>query len=252
MPLLARRTALLGLFLLVPGVAWAGQVKGHLAGAEKLLNPVWNEARSNPHRFTWREPSPTVRGDFRSLSGYAPKEVCIAALGAGVAPAPTAPMLVTVGGGRTTPVTLVVAPGTRLRFENHDTFPHKLYAVGQPGFAAAPIPMAGAREWTVPGPGTYELRDESTPSVRGWIVVDPRLAAVAYPNRDGAFTFAALAAGDYVVQAYFAGKPVGAPRPVSVGATGEQELKEPLVVAEAKDDKARDDKPKDDKSGGKR
>ena len=56
-------------------------VKGKLAGAAKLMNPVWNEAKDpNLHRFTFREPSATVPSDVRALTGFLPKELCIAAL----------------------------------------------------------------------------------------------------------------------------------------------------------------------------
>jgi hypothetical protein len=112
--------------------------------------------------------------------------------------------------------------------------------------------MAGSREWTVPGPGKYEIRDQAAPSVRSWIVVDPKLAAVAYPTREGTFTFGALAPGEYTLQAYFAGAPVGAPRAVTVGA-GDVEVREPLVVGTSKDEKSKDEKSKDEpKPGGKR
>ena len=104
----------------------ARRSKGKLVGLEKLMNPVWQEAKDvGSHRFSWREPSPTVRAEFRNLFAYAPKEVCVAALASSAQQPPALPLLITVGGGRTTPVTVVVAPGTRLHFENRDPFPHR-------------------------------------------------------------------------------------------------------------------------------
>jgi plastocyanin len=230
-----RKLALGVMIAAVPSVAFAAQVKGRIVGADKLMNAVWNEAKEvAAHRFTWREPSPTVRAEFRNLFAFAPKEVCIAAVASAEQKAASVPLLVTVGGGRTTPVTLVVAPGTRLHFENHDPFPHKLYAVGQTTFPAAEQASMAARDWTAPGPGKYEIRDELSPSVRSWVVVDPNVAAVTFPARDGSFVFGDLPPGEYTVKAFFEGAPVGTPKPLVVG-NGNMDMKEPLPVAQAAD-----------------
>jgi hypothetical protein len=182
------------------------------------MNPVWAEAKeTSSHRFSWREPSPTVKAEFRNLSGYAPKEVCVAALASSPQAPPALPLLITVGGGRTTPVTVVVAPGTRLHFENRDPFPHRLYAVGQSSFPPGDMVAMAARDWTAPGPGKYELRDELSPSVRSWVVVEPHTATVAYPTPQGVFSFSQLAPGEYTLKAYFVGAPVGVPKAVTVG-----------------------------------
>ena len=100
---------------------------------------------------------------------------------------PALPLLITVGGGRTTPVTVVVAPGTRLHFENRDPFPHKLFGVGQSTFPPGEMVAMASRDWTAPGPGKYEIRDELSPSVRSWVVVEPNVAAIAYPSTQGIF-----------------------------------------------------------------
>ncbi len=110
-----RRVGIALMLLALPGAAIAASIKGRVTGTQKLMNPVWNEAKeANAHRYTFREPSPTVRPDARNLSGYAPKELCIAALGEKGAPL-KAPYRVTISGGRTTPVTLVVAEGQPVR-----------------------------------------------------------------------------------------------------------------------------------------
>jgi hypothetical protein len=199
-------------------VAFAGQVKGKLFGLEKLLNPVWQEARDvGSHRFSWREPSPTVRAEFRNLFAYAPKEVCIAALASSAQQPPSLPLLITVGGGRTTPVTVVVAPGTRLHFENRDPFVHKLYGVGQSTFPPSETAALNARDWTAPGPGRYEIRDELSPSVRSWVIVDTNVAAIAYPTTQGMFLIPQLANGEYTLKVFFAGSPVGTPKTFVLG-----------------------------------
>jgi hypothetical protein len=213
-----RKLAVLVLAAITPGLAYAGQVKGKLLGLEKLVNPVWNEARDvGSHRFSWREPSPTVRSEFRNLYAYAPKEVCVAALANSPQSPPALPVLITIGGGRTTPVTVVVAPGTRLHFENRDPFPHKLFGVGQSTFPPGETGSLKSRDWTAPGPGKYEIRDELSPSVRTWVVVDPNVAAVTYPSQQGVFVIPALPPGEYTLRAYFAGAPIGAPKTFQLG-----------------------------------
>jgi hypothetical protein len=168
------------------------------------------------HRFSWREPSPTVRAEFRNLFAYAPKEVCVAAIAQTAQQPPSMPLLITVGGGRTTPVTVVVAPGTRLHFENRDPFPHRLYGVNQTTFPAGEMGQGAARDWTAPGPGKYEVRDELAPSIRTWVIVEPNVAAIAYPSVQGAFSIPQLAPGEYTMKAFFAGNPVGTPKSVAV------------------------------------
>jgi hypothetical protein len=202
----------------IPTVAMGAQVRGKLNGLEKLMNPVWAETKDvSSHRFSWREPSPTVRAEFRSLFAHAPKEVCVAAVGAVAQQPPALPLLITVGGGRTTPVTVVVAPGTRLHFENRDPFAHRLYGVGQSTFPAGDMVAMAARDWTAPGPGKYEIRDELSPSVRSWVVVEPNVAAISYPSSAGMFLIPQLAPGEYTLRAYFNGAPVGTPRSFVLG-----------------------------------
>jgi hypothetical protein len=219
----------------LPALALGGQVKGKLTGLDKLLNPVWQEAKDvGSHRFSWREPSPTVRAEFRNLFAYAPKEVCVAALAASPQPPPALPLLITVGGGRTTPVTVVVAPGTRLHFENRDPFPHRIYGVGQTTFPPGEMAAMAARDWTAPGPGRYEIRDELSPSVRSWVVVEPNVAAIAYPTAQGAFIIPQLTPGEYTVKAFFSGSSVGTPRTFLLGAVADVTI--PISEATAKVD----------------
>jgi hypothetical protein len=215
----------------------AGPVKGRIAGQEKLIPDVYVEAaKPDAHRFTWREPSPTVRAEFRQLSGNPSRDLCIAALGSNNAPAHE-PILVRVTGGHTIPTTIVVSPGTRLSFENRDPFPHRLYVVGNAVWKAENQETTRRREWSAPpGAGRFEFRDELFPSVRTYVVVEPQVIDIAYPGRDGAFGMN-LPGGDFVLKAYFGGKQVG--RAVNIG-TKERatlDLKEPLNVGETPDGK---------------
>jgi hypothetical protein len=226
--------AVLALFvtLTLAGVAVAGPVKGRITGQEKLIPDVYVEAsKPESHRFAWREPSPTVKSEFRTLSANPSREICIAATEAANAPAHE-PILLKITGGRTIPATIVVSPGTRLSFENRDPFPHRLYQVGSTVWKAETINPGSRREWSATGGGRMEFRDELFPTVRTYVVVDPQVVEIAYPGRDGAFAMN-LAPGDYVLKAFFAGKPVG--KPVSVTVKGAQlvDLRDPFNVAVA-------------------
>ena len=235
-PCVLRRLTIAASLLVLPGLALGAQVKGKLLGLEKLMNPVWNEAKeTGSHRFSWREPSPTVRAEFRNLFAYAPKEVCVAAVGTSPQAPPGLPLLITVGGGRTTPVTVVVVPGTRLRFENRDPFPHRIYAVGQSTFPPGDMAAMSGRDWLAPAPGKYEIRDELSPSIRSYIVVEPNVAAISYPNQQGQFSFPqSLPPGEYTLRAFFSGAPVGVPKTVTLAAAN---LEVSLAVAEGNDKK---------------
>lgn len=210
-------------------------VKGKTVGGGKLLNPGWNEARDPKlHRFTFREPSVSVRSDVHLLTAFLPKELCVAALVDGGGKALKAPLRVVIAGGRTSPVTLVVAPTQQIQFENQDPFAHKLYVVGadSKGFAATETAPAKSRTWTPPGPGKYEIRDELAPSVRSWIVVEPHVVSIGYPDRKGDFQID-LDPGPYKLRGYFNGEPVGAELPITIAPLPvEQPLKLPLAVGE--------------------
>jgi hypothetical protein len=227
--------------LALPSSADAARVKGRFEGFRALQNPVWAEAKDpKNHGYSFREPVPTVRAEFRRPFPHIPKELCIAALAAGPQKAQP-PVLIRIGGGRTTPVTLVVTPGTRLTFQNTDPFKHKLFGVGIKTFAASDTGPGATRDWSVPGAGVFEIRDEAAPSLRMWIVSEPNLAQAAYPSMKGEFSLNIQEPGDYVLQAFFAGKKVGPATPVTVAAA-DIELKVPVKVNDnsAAADKASD------------
>ncbi len=213
--------------------ARASQVRGRIDGQETLTPAVFVEAaRPDAHRFTWREPSPTVRAEFRALTANPSRELCIAALTTGSAPAHD-PVAVRITGGRTLPATLVTGAGWRLAFENRDPFPHRLYVVGRQDWKAETIEPKSSRQWTPPGPGRYEIRDELFPSVRTYVVVDAQVVSSVYPGRDGAFAFPDLPAGELTLRAYFDGRPVGRPLSVVSKERGLIELRDPLSVVDS-------------------
>jgi hypothetical protein len=218
--------------LSVAGNAAGPNVKGKITGQDKLVPDVYAEAaKPESRRWTWREPSPSVAAQFRTLSANPSRDLCIAATTSGNA-GPQEAIRMTVTGGRVFPTTIVVSPGTPLAFKNFDPFKHRLYVVGNPSFKAEDMAPNQVRSWSASGAGKYEIRDELFPSVRTFVIVDPQVVQVAYPGRDGAFGLT-LPAGEYVLKAFFAGKQVGKPTPVNAKDKSTVELKDPLNVAGA-------------------
>jgi hypothetical protein len=225
---------LAALTLLVPASADAAKLRGKVDGFRNLINPVWAEARDpKQHGYSFREPVATVRAEFRRLFPHAPKEICVAAIAVGPQKAPP-PVLVRIGGGRTTPVTIVVPPNTRLTFQNTDPFKHRLYGVNINSFQPADTLRGANREWSVPGPGVFEIRDQLAPSLRMWVIGDPNVAAIAYPSLKGDFALSVEEPGEYTVQAFFAGKKVGPALPVTVKDVDIDLSKTPLKVGDEK------------------
>ena len=225
----------LGAMVALPGTAGATKIKGRVENYRQLTNPVWEEARDSKRKlYTFRETVPTVPAQFRKMFPHIPKELCIAALAPSPRPPPQTAVLIRVGGGRTTPVTIVVAPGTRLQFKNTDPFTHRLYALkdnaGVRTFVANDTIKGGTREWTVPEPGAFEVRDELAPSLRMWIVAETTVVTIGYPSMKGEFALA-VEPGEYTLQVFFSGKPVGDPRPVKVGGNDLDLGREPIKVA---------------------
>lgn len=222
----------MGLFAaLSPAYAEAADVKGRVVGYEHLRNPMWAAAKDpERHGYSFREPVTTVPAAMRKLFPQVSKEICVVALAASPKAAGKA-VSVRVSGGRTTPVTLVVAPGTELRFKNADPFDHRLYGVNLTTFPASNTAKGAMRRWTPQEPGRYELRDQLAPSLAMWVVAEPTAAATALPATDGRFTLAIEEPGQYTLQAYFAGEPVGRPLPVVVERRDVDVSGKPLVLA---------------------
>jgi hypothetical protein len=219
------------------GLAGAPNVKGKITGYEKLTPEVYAEAaRPEARRWTWREPSPSVAAQFRSLSANPSRDICIAATTG--ANQEKQEFRMTVTGGRVFPTTIVVTPNTQLAFKNFDPFKHRIYILNgaQKLLPADDLQPNAVRTWSPQGPGRYEVRDELYPSVRTFIVVDPQVVQVAYPGRDGAFGFS-LPPGDYVLKAFFNGHPVGKQMQFTAKERGTVELKEPLKLDEGADAK---------------
>ena len=211
--------------------AHAMKIKGRNKGYMHLLNPVWTEAKDpGKHGYSFREPVTTVPARFRKLYPDISKEICIIATG--VEAAKKDKILIRVGGGRTTPVSIVVAPGTELQFKNTDAFTHRLFGVDVNTFSESETVKGGLRTWAVPaGVGSYEIRDGAAPSLRMWVVSEPNVAAISYPSKKGLFVLSVAQPGDYNVQAYFAGKKVGESMDVTVRRRDIDISRKPFIVA---------------------
>ncbi len=224
---------LLGLAL-VSGSLLAGSspvgvnVRGKVTGWEKLFPQVYADAAADPHRYTWRETSPTVKQEFRKLSASPSRDVCVVALSAGAAQAHE-PLSIKVTGGRLSPSTLVLSPGSRLSFKNVDPFPHVLFESGNDKWAANPTAPGSAREWAATTAGLHVIRDQLFPSIVMYVLVDPTAVEFAIPDRDGGFSMA-VTPGDYVLKAFFEGKQVSkAVDGVHVGPGG-LEVRDPMAL----------------------
>jgi len=119
----------------------------------------------------------------------------------------------------------------RLSFEVRDPFPHRLYQVGNDQWGPSDTNAGAHREWTGTAPGRAEFRDALFPSLRMYVIVDPQVADVAFPGRDGSFAMS-LPAGEYVLKAFFNGKQVGRAVSVTTKEKGVVDVKEPLNVGE--------------------
>lgn len=202
-------------------------IRGKLSGWDRLLPQVYVDANKNDaRRYTWREPSATVKQEFRKLSANVSRDVCIVAMTTGSAPAHE-PVSVKVTGGRVTPATIVLAPGSRLSFKNVDPFTHMLYEAGNGAWAPNPVAPGSSREWSTSAPGLHVIRDQLFPSIVMYVVIDPAALEFTLPDSEGAFALT-VPPGDYTLKAFFDGKPVGK-ESVHLGTAG-FEIKEPMVV----------------------
>jgi hypothetical protein len=64
-----------------------------------------------------------------------------------------------------------------------------------------------------------------------WVIAEPALAASTFPSSDGRFTLNVDQPGQYTVQAFFAGEPVGRPLSVTVEKRDVDVSSRPLVLA---------------------
>lgn len=100
--------------------------------------------------------------------------------------------------GGLVPAVLGVAPGTTLRYENHDRRYHGLFSVS-PRFDLGQCPPGGSRTVTLDHPGRVQLFCELHPAETVWVLVAPNHAFLQ-PDARGAFRFPKLPKGTYVLR----------------------------------------------------
>jgi hypothetical protein len=205
-------------------------VRGKVVGWDKLVPQVYADAAKNDsRRFTWREPSPTVKQEFRRLSANVSRDVCVAALST-ASPQPHDPISIRVTGGRMTPATVALSVGSRLSFRNLDPFAHVLYENNNDKWAPSATAPGSSREWAASAVGTHEIRDQLFPSIVMYVIVDPSVVELAFPDKDGAFAMS-LPPGEYTLKAFFDGKAVSKEMgPLRIADRGILELRDPLAL----------------------
>ena len=233
----ARVTLVLaGTLLRVPVASAAegeGSVRGVLAGLENLQPAQYAlAAKSDSKRWAWREPSPAVSVQFLVGSALPSRDVSVVLESSEASSPPVAPLLVRITGGRMIPSTLVLAPGTRVQFKNVDPFPHRLKGSDVAQLPLADLTEGATRDWTAGASGSLDVLDDSSPGLRGYIVIAPRVVRYALPKIDGHFQLTAPP-GDYTARVYFAGKPVASSDVFHLGMQQMLDLKTPLKVAAA-------------------
>lgn len=119
-------------------------------------------------------------------------------------------------GGSLLPSTIVVRPGATVRFTNSDEVAHELYAEGLEGFTPEATSPRGMRSVAMREAGSWPLRDQLIPHLRGHLHVIADLVAVAKVGSDGSYTFTDLIPGTYTLKVFHGGDEIGSTQ-VEVG-----------------------------------
>ncbi len=222
------------------GAAGAGAVvtvKGKTVGTAKLLNPVWNDAK-DPEPPSLHVPRAVGHGARRRAhADGVPAQGAVrgrARPWGGEGEQATAPRRRRrrphqPGHARRRSRTADPVRRTRTRSPTSSTSSEPTARASRPRRRAPTSSAPGRR----PAPASTRIRDQLAPSIRSWIVVEPHLVSVGYPDRKGDFQID-LDPGSYTLRGYFNGEPVGAELPVTVAPVPvEQPLKLPLVIGES-------------------
>jgi hypothetical protein len=112
----------------------------------------------------------------------------------------------TLRGGDLMPKTVVVKTGSTLRIENRDGCSHALYAEGLKSFAPIQTAPGNARTVSISQEGSWPIRDQLYPHVRGHLHALPDLVACGSVDEDGDYEFEDVPAGEYKLSVYHRGK----------------------------------------------
>ncbi len=151
----------------------------------------------------------------------------------GTGPSVVGPQVdVKLQGGAPLPSTIVVPPGTVLRFQNDDDFTHELYAEGADWFSAEATSAGATRGVRSPNTaGHFVLRDRLVPHAVAHLHVVPNVLAVARVDRAGRYSFGVVGAGSYTLKVFTNDKEAKT-QEVVVGATGAALVVEPISLRE--------------------
>ena len=219
--------AIAGALVALVGSAAATDVRGSIRVPDDYLPQPSRDAEERA--FYWEEwngfldPRPR-RVDLR-------REITIGLIGA-AAPADLQPAVVRLSGGSLSPATIVVAPGTTIRIENRDDFPHELLAPGLDGFSNEVTSSNQARAIRITRPGAWPIRDRLVPHVRGHLHVVQNLVATAQPDADGRFIVRGVTPGTYTMKVYHLDREVTS-QPVEVPESRELAL-DPITLSPAR------------------
>lgn len=193
------------------GGAHAAEVKGKL-----LLRPYKPSDESPPgyRPYNW-ETGNGFKETERVPVG--PRELAVVLRGKTAGNAE--PVEVRLQGGGLSPATIVARPGAAVAFSNHDEIAHELYAEGLDGFSPEAIAPRGKRSIALREAGSWPLRDNLVPHLKGQLHVMADLVACADLAGNGQFVFKDVAPGNYTLEVLH-GPDTVATRKVTVGDRG--------------------------------
>lgn len=212
---------------LATATAWAVDVRGSVRVAANYGRPAPESAEERRRSYYWDEWNGLI--DPRPAAFDPSRELAVVLTGAG-ALLPDQPGF-SFSQGALRPSTLVERAGGTLRIQNTDPVVHQLFAEGLQELAPTPVPPGGARTQAVANAGSWPLRDQIYPHVRGHLHVLPDLVARAAVQPDGTFLFRGVPAGSYTLKVFHAERELHSAQ-VTVPETGELNV-DPIAIGAA-------------------
>lgn len=182
--------------------AQATEVAGRVVIKGSLAGPL--DPPSRRPRFYWSLDNGVLPARADRILPERDLTIILVERGRPAARRTSAPVVVRIAEGGMFPSSVVVRPGTMIRFENDDAFAHELYSPSHPDFAPESMARGQTRPFVAPQSGRIEVRCKRSPHLRGWIAIEDAVYFVS-PRPDGSFTLTA-APGLYAVRTLFEGR----------------------------------------------
>ncbi|MCC7538222.1 MAG: hypothetical protein IT379_18490 [Deltaproteobacteria bacterium] len=182
------------------GIAAAVDVRGAFQAAPGAAPTLITPRRP---AFYWEEWNGFLAPRARTIDP--PRDLAFALVGPPPAQQAEARVTVELVDGSLRPASIVVRPGTTVRFENRDELAHELYGVDYPAIGPEATSPNAARVVTLSDVRIIEIRDRRVPHLRGYIAVTP-VAYAGNPAADGTMTITGVAAGSYTLKVLFDGR----------------------------------------------